>query len=230
MGFNFGNFMDSVWDVVEVPLSIIPGVGPYLSGKEANETNTQNVRDTNAANLQATRETNALNERLWREQTAYNTPTANMQRLREAGLSPQLAYGQVAESRMASAPTMQAPSFEAPKVQPVPPPSLSDFQQVVNMQAANKLTRAQTEKVQFEAARAEADASYAAYENKVLQAAGTIKSDTMPVKTIGRVGDAIKSGAKSTLGAYTKYIGKPYLNAQDRLYNWAKSKFKGGKK
>lgn len=38
------------------------------------------------------------NEKMWHMQNEYNTPKAQMQRLREAGLNPNLAYGQLASS------------------------------------------------------------------------------------------------------------------------------------
>lgn len=148
MAFNFGNLFESVIDVVKPITSVIPGVGSYWSSQEASEA----TRDANAKNLQAVRETNAANYNLWKEQTAYNTPINQMQRLRDAGLNPNLAYGQVADSRMATAPTL-----ESPKVQPVPARdygkfNLSEFAQVYNMMASNALTRANIEKVHSDTA------------------------------------------------------------------------------
>lgn len=143
-----GNIFDSIIDVVKPITSVIPGVGAYWSSQEASEA----TRDANDKNLQAVRETNAANYNLWKEQTEYNTPINQMQRLRDAGLNPNLAYGQVADSRMATAPTL-----EAPKVQPVPARdygkfNLAEFAQVYNLMASNALTRANIEKVHSDTA------------------------------------------------------------------------------
>ena len=53
-----------------------------------------------------------LNMQAWREQTAYNTPAAQMQRLVDAGLNPNLVYGNGNVANAADSP----PQYEAPRV------------------------------------------------------------------------------------------------------------------
>ena len=52
-----------------------------------------------------------LNMQAWREQMAYNTPAAQMQRLVEAGLNPNLVYGNGNVANQADSP----PQYEAPR-------------------------------------------------------------------------------------------------------------------
>lgn len=179
------NLGQSIWDVAKVPISYVPGVGNYLGSVESADA----VRDANKKNLDATRETNAANAALWREQTAYNTPVNQMQRLRDAGLNPNLAYGQVADSKAASPISMQAPRVEAPRGRDYSGFSLADYAQVVNLMETNKLVRAQ-------ASKAVAEAEYADYETKKLKSSGMLKGDT------------------GTIGGLFRYI---FRNAADRL-------------
>lgn len=52
-----------------------------------------------------------LNMQAWREQMAYNTPAAQMQRLVDAGLNPNLVYGNGNVANQADSP----PQYEAPR-------------------------------------------------------------------------------------------------------------------
>lgn len=163
-----GNVFKSVGDVSKGLVSAaFPGAGIYLSAQE-----------TNKAQAEAQRRANEANISLWQYQTAYNSPTAQMQRLRDAGLNPNLAYGQVAESRMASAPTMAAPDYKVPewKGQSLLQ-SLSEYAQVVNMQAQNSLIRAQADKVASEADVARTEAAYRRYEVGQLVKSGILRQD-----------------------------------------------------
>lgn len=60
---------------------------------------------------------NQYNIDMWNMQNAYNTPAAQMQRLVQAGLSPNLAYGQVSSGNATSAPDQTAPRQVAPSQQ-----------------------------------------------------------------------------------------------------------------
>lgn len=48
----------------------------------------------NRTNIQLQREAQAWNESMWNKQNEYNTPAAQIQRMREAGLNPALMYSQ----------------------------------------------------------------------------------------------------------------------------------------
>lgn len=56
---------------------------------------------------------NEYNVNMWRMNNEYNSPSAQMQRLVDAGLSPNLAYGSVSTGNSSSAPTQIAPGQKA---------------------------------------------------------------------------------------------------------------------
>lgn len=58
---------------------------------------------------------NQYNIEMWERQAEYNSPTAQMARLSEAGLNPNLVYGGVNPGNMSSAPEMVTPN--APNIQ-----------------------------------------------------------------------------------------------------------------
>lgn len=86
-----------------------------------NEANRQLQAEANAANLQLAKYQNAENYNLWKEQIReqrsneawlrdYNSPAQQMQRYKEAGLNPNLIYGQ--SNTASAAPTPSAPKME----------------------------------------------------------------------------------------------------------------------
>jgi len=142
---------------------------------------------TNDANRKMNRENNAANAALWREQTAYNTPQNQMTRLQEAGLNPNLAYGQVAESRASSAPSMNASHNEAPRMGD----EVSQYQQVKNMQALNAQMVGNAESAKARAIKDASDADYTVWENAKLKGQGRLKSDPTIVKLLGAGSDYV---------------------------------------
>lgn len=56
---------------------------------------------------------NQFNLDMWNKQNEYNTPTAQMQRLVDAGLSPNLAYGSVSSGVASKAPEQVVPQQNA---------------------------------------------------------------------------------------------------------------------
>jgi len=179
------------WAAALNPVALI---GNALAGGEA-YLNYKAQQDANKQNKKNVEATNAANVALWREQAAYNSPIEQMKRLEAAGLSPQLAYGQVADAKMASAPSMQAPEYKPPQLSGLS--RLAESQQIMNLQALNTQTRMQTEKIKAETLKAMADASYALYENKTLQSSGSLKSDPSLIKNLGRGLDLLKDRARS---------------------------------
>ena len=69
----------------------------------------------NAAQKQA-KEQNELNMQNWLKQQEYNSPKNQMNRFTEAGLNPQLIYGQGTPGNAASAPVSQAKPRFAPQI------------------------------------------------------------------------------------------------------------------
>lgn len=60
---------------------------------------------------------NSFNERMISQQNEYNSPSAQMARMKEAGLNPNLMYGQGTVGNQTSAPSMKPIPYQAPKMQ-----------------------------------------------------------------------------------------------------------------
>lgn len=101
--------------------------------------------------------TNAQNRKYalkdWNRQNAYNHPTQQMQRLKEAGLNPNLVYGNGATTtaQPVKTPEMQVPNVDVQKI----PESMGAYQSVKNqqleysrIQQAMELQKAQKENIQ----------------------------------------------------------------------------------
>lgn len=190
--FNFGkvNILNTLASAVA------PGVGQYLGTVEANKTNET-----------LTRETNALNQANWDKQTAYNSPVENMKRLEAAGLNPQLAYGQIAESKMASAPAMEAPKHQAATFGDGIMPQLAAYSQVLNNQEMNKKLRLENE--------------YTAYEINKLKNSGMLRSDAGQLRFWERlpslVGDRIQSMIRSMEETNERNYQRQLQHKEDRI-------------
>uniref|UniRef100_A0AAU8AUA8 DNA pilot protein n=1 Tax=Dulem virus 99 TaxID=3145810 RepID=A0AAU8AUA8_9VIRU len=109
-------------------LNFLPVIGPAVSGLIGGIFNSASQNSANQANLQAVRETNQANRELaqynweqqvkmWHDNNAYNSPSAQMNRFREAGLNPHLIYGQGSNGNSTSTPTPQLPTMEAGRVE-----------------------------------------------------------------------------------------------------------------
>lgn len=70
------------------------------------------VKKTNEANMQLYQQQAADQYNLWQESNAYNTPAAQMERYKDAGLNPNLAIGNSGNTSMMSLPSL--PRMEAP--------------------------------------------------------------------------------------------------------------------
>lgn len=96
--------------------ALIGGVSSYASSRNSARAAADASRETNAANERIAAETNRANLNLYREQfrdsltlwnmeNEYNSPSAQVARLRSAGLNPSLAMGSPAVSSSASLPS-----------------------------------------------------------------------------------------------------------------------------
>lgn len=108
---------------------------------------------TNSSNLKIAREQMQWNEDMWNKQNAYNTPEAQIQRMRAAGLNPALMYtqgnvGNAGEVRGYSTPSMQNP------LQPVGV-GISDAGQAMMRLEMLKQQRAQTRMLEAKAIQTE---------------------------------------------------------------------------
>lgn len=84
--------------------------------------NTVSQTNANNANIQFQRETNQQNRNWavedWNKQNAYNSPAAQMQRFKDAGLNPNLIYGQSNTASPVRSSDSQAPKVSAPQINP----------------------------------------------------------------------------------------------------------------
>lgn len=81
--------------------------------------NARSVRDTNETNIQLMRERNAAqaaaNAAAWQREVAYNNPSAQVSRMRAAGLNPNLMYNSTPQNTV----NMVAPDVQAANAQAV---------------------------------------------------------------------------------------------------------------
>lgn len=125
---------------------------------KSNATNLQIARETNQQQYQMFQEQNSFNERMYNQMQAYNTPAAQMQRYKDAGINPYIAAGNVqtgnAQSSLQSA---QAPQLHTPEVAPALgmgdaiQNSFSQIGNVVSQYAQNELALSQAQKNRAEA-------------------------------------------------------------------------------
>lgn len=102
----------------------------YNAQIATNESNERNVAATNAANIESVEKTNEANYKLWQEQSKqqwdmwhaeneYNSPVAQRERLKQAGLNPILAMSNGTNTGQASSMMSPSPSPDiAPSSQP----------------------------------------------------------------------------------------------------------------
>lgn len=111
MGF-FDKFGSSI---ISAGGGLLGGLFGLGSTKMANDANLQAVRETNAANRELARYNWEQQVDMWNRNNEYNSPIQQMQRLKEAGLNPNLVYGSgVTGNSSSSIPTPQMPTQEAP--------------------------------------------------------------------------------------------------------------------
>lgn len=94
------------------------GLG-FLSNLWANKQNKELAQYSAQQNQLLQDRAFAQNKQMWSEQNAYNSPTAQMARLKSAGLNPNLVYGNGSVGNSSgSAPKMEAASYPTPKMEP----------------------------------------------------------------------------------------------------------------
>lgn len=154
-------------------------LGPVTDYFQTQAQNQQNEHMFNKA-VQVEREN-------WNMQNQYNRPDEMMKRLEDAGINPQMVAGQFANSRASDIGTPAPPHMG--KMSPV---DLASYQQVLNAQAGNKLTRSQTEKIAQETRKAKADADITEHVRDVYKKTGTIPGDAPWIRSGGRVFDFLQ--------------------------------------
>lgn len=108
------------------PVAGLVGSGlSFLSGESANSTNLQAVREANAFNERMYERQHKDAMDFWNLQNKYNSPSAEVQRLRAAGLNPALMFGEGAGAASVSLPSASPASVAS--VQPSFTPAASDL-------------------------------------------------------------------------------------------------------
>lgn len=115
--------------------SIGSGIINAFSGNKANKQNIAMQRETNALNYKMFQEGNAFNRNMaidmFNRENAYNTPEAQVERMKQAGLNPAaLSEGLSSSSGNGdvSTPSSVSPTpMVAPQVQPIPNPMVGMF-------------------------------------------------------------------------------------------------------
>ena len=136
-------------------LGIILGVISLIGALATAHYNSENVSETNQANRDITDKTNEASRQLseqqhqwnvedWQRRAEWESPQAQMQRFKAAGLNPSLIYGQMSESPSINSSTI--PQLQSPVMQPFqmdnPLSLLSDHSliasQIQNLEADTK--------------------------------------------------------------------------------------------
>lgn len=88
--------------------------GASLFGNIASSAgNARAAKQVNKGNMKLAEYQYSKNLDMWHMTNAYNSPTAQMQRLKAAGLNPNLVYGNGATTEAAKAPSYDAPNLQA---------------------------------------------------------------------------------------------------------------------
>lgn len=119
----------------------IPVIGNLAQGMINYFTQARNTEKTNKANREMAEYQYSKDVEMWNRANEYNSPQAQMQRLKEAGLNPHMVYGGgSATTQAATLPKYQAPSMNYRYDPPVDLPStIQQFQdiQIKNAQIDN---------------------------------------------------------------------------------------------
>ena len=137
MAFPIGSVINAVGSIAG---SLIGGSMNKNAQGGANDINLRIARETNQQQYQMFQEQNAFNERMYNEMQNYNTPAAQMQRYRDAGINPYIAAGNV-QTGNAQAALQSAPAPQMNVAQVSPETGLGSAVQSGVMQASNVLAQ-----------------------------------------------------------------------------------------
>lgn len=96
-----------IWTAIA---ALIGGASAYASSRAQAKTAARNTDATNAANLKMSEFAYSKDLEMWNKGNEYNSPEAQMLRLRGAGLNPNMVYGNGAVGNSAG----QLPKYNAP--------------------------------------------------------------------------------------------------------------------
>ena len=152
--------------------SIIGGALGALGQSSANRTNIQLQREQNAWNEKQAEKANQWNIEQWERENLYNSPMQQMQRLEQAGLNPNLMYGQgstgSAGSLRSEMPSSVAPARVNSSLQFLGnslAPAISMYQDLQNKQAQLSVQQKQAALLDQEIAGKALDNVFKGYNN-----------------------------------------------------------------
>lgn len=154
----------AAWPIIIPLVAAAAGVISSLINKSSQ---TKSVESQNRANMELAEYQFAQNKEMWNMQNEYNSPFAQMQRLQQAGLNPNMVYGSgnVAGNQSGSAPTFDRPEMRSTFA----PLNLPNIQSYINQYQDFKMRQAQTDNVQ---AQTEATRARTAVDNLRAQLLG----------------------------------------------------------
>jgi hypothetical protein len=136
-----------------------PLLGSIISGGASLLGNLFNIGSTNRNNQRQLGYNQQMYDRQradaladWNMQNAYNSPSQQMQRFKEAGLNPNLIYGQMTNSPVVRSTDQKAPDFVAPKLDTnMGANALMNYYSIKGTEAQIKQQEASTQLIQEQA-------------------------------------------------------------------------------
>lgn len=132
--------------------AVAGGISGYAQSRINSRTARRNTDLTNQANKDMAELAHQRDLEMWNRQNDYNNPSAQMQRMKNAGLNPHLMYGQGNVGNASSMPSYNAPSQD---YNYLPPHNLAETlqqasnialgtAQINNIEATTQKTKAET--------------------------------------------------------------------------------------
>lgn len=227
MGFSLGGLVGGAIGSLFGPTGTAVGYGIGDAANSAYESNRQDSLNKQAFNRQ-----NSAQWAFWHANNDYNSPASQMQRLEEAGLNPNLVYGNGAATHQATMATAGKSGAAGFNLNTAP---LTEFYQLENMEAQNLLLLAQRAKVDAEvdAIRAsipktQADARVAAKRARVADSYG-VTSDY--VSDVFGMGDKLIDYGSAILSDIGGYASDFYRGVKGLANSWEpkRVRYKGRK-
>lgn len=135
----------------------------------------------------------------WNMQNEYNTPAAQMSRMKEAGLNPALMYGQATTGNAAviNSPSVDDSNIDAASINPAeyrmprqdPSEKLGKYFQIKNMGLESQNLAANNSILHSRGRQAAAEADIAENDRDILKASNTYSRDDYKLRLGGRIGD-----------------------------------------
>ena len=97
-------------------LGLLSGIGNLIGQNKANQQNIAMQRETNALNYQMFQESQEFARAQQQLAMEYNDPSAQVERLRKAGINPAAVFGNGSVSDVSQASAPSAPNMVAPQV------------------------------------------------------------------------------------------------------------------